>query len=188
LESSSYTSSPAAFTTSHNAITSSNTYGLNSGRGSDHHFRGGHDKGFGNNHNCPIRCQICHVEGHYTSSCSDRYSRSSELTHLMEAFTSCSLNDSQTSNWYTDTSITTHVIHDATQLEKIKMYTGKDCVVVSNGASLSISHTNTFSPTSLLKLLDVLVVPGLTKNIISMSKFIYDFPYYITFIKYFFVI
>lgn len=100
LESSSYTSSPAAFTTSHNAI---NTYGLNSGRGSGHYFRGGNDKGFHNNHNRPIRCQICHVEGHYTSSCNDQYSRPSESTHLMEAFTSCSVNDSQTSNWYTDT-------------------------------------------------------------------------------------
>lgn len=67
--------------------------------------------------------------------------------------------------------------------KKRYVYLGKDCVVISNGVSLPISHTNTFSPTSLLKLLDVLVVRGLIKNIISISKLINDFPYYITFIK-----
>lgn len=60
--------------------------------------------------------------------------------------------------------------HDIAQLDKADMYFGKDCVIVGNGGSLSISHTNTNSPTSSLTLKDVLVVSGLTKNLISIIK------------------
>ena len=99
----------------------------------------------------------------------------------MEAFTSCTLNDNQDSDWYTDTGATTHMTNDATQLDKSNTYTGKDRVIVGNGASFPISHTDTISPTSSLTLKDVLVMPGLTKNLISISKLTSDFPFSITF-------
>jgi hypothetical protein len=62
----------------------------------------------------------------------------------MEAFTSCSLNDGQISNWYTNACATSHMAHDATQLDKVDMYIGKDYVVVGNGASLLIFYTGIF--------------------------------------------
>lgn len=147
LESCSCISFPAVF------IASRNTSGLNSGRGGGHHFRGGCGKGFRNNRYHPIRFQIYCVEGHYTSLCSDQYSRPLESIHSMEAFTSCSLNDSQISNWYTNACATSHMAHDATQLDKVDTYTGKDYVVVGNGASLSISHAGIFFSISLFKLI-----------------------------------
>uniref|UniRef100_A0A2N9HI66 Uncharacterized protein n=1 Tax=Fagus sylvatica TaxID=28930 RepID=A0A2N9HI66_FAGSY len=131
--------------------------------------------------NRPIRCQICRGEGHYATSCRDRYSHSSNIANIMEAFTSCTLNDNQDSDWYTDTGATAHMTNDATQLDKSNTYTGKDRVIVGNGASFPISHTDTISPTSSLTLKDVLVVPGLTKNLISISKLTSDFPFSITF-------
>uniref|UniRef100_A0A2N9HD57 Uncharacterized protein n=1 Tax=Fagus sylvatica TaxID=28930 RepID=A0A2N9HD57_FAGSY len=76
---------------------------------------------------------------------------------------------------------TAHMTNDATQLDKSNTYTGKDRVIVGNGASFPISHTDTISPTSSLTLKDVLVVPGLTKNLISISKLTSDFPFSITF-------
>ena len=106
LESFSYISSPAVF------IASRNISSLNSGCGGGHHFRGGCGKGFCNNRYHPIRFQIYCVEGHYTSLCSDQYSRPSESVHSMEA--SCSLNDGQISNWYTNACATSHMAHDAT--------------------------------------------------------------------------
>jgi hypothetical protein len=60
-----------------------------------------------------------------------------------------------------------------------------DKVVVGNGASLPITHTGSLShSTSLgsISLLDVLVVPSLTKNLISISKLIADNNCSITFI------
>ncbi|KAJ0053594.1 hypothetical protein Pint_03050 [Pistacia integerrima] len=51
--------------------------------------RGGRSRGGGRHQrNCPIRCQICHGEGHYTTSYRDRYSHSSNAANLVEAFTS----------------------------------------------------------------------------------------------------
>jgi hypothetical protein len=40
---------------------------------------------------------------------------------------------------------TTHMINDTTQLDKTDTYTSKDCVIVSNGASLLIYNIGTLS-------------------------------------------
>ena len=60
-------------------------------------------------------------------------------------------------------------------LDQASNYTGNDRVVVGNGVSLPITHIGTISPTSSLELLDVLVVPRLTKNLLSISKLTSDF-------------
>lgn len=152
------------------------------GSGASRASHGGHGHS-GGRYQCnrPICCQIFCGEGHYSTSCRDRYSPSSNAANLVEAFTSCSLTDNKDSNGYTDIGATTHMTNDATQLDKFDMYTGKDRVIVSNGASLPISHTGTISPTFSLTLKDVLVVPGLTQNLISISKLTSDFPFSITF-------
>ena len=70
---------------------------------------------------------------------------------------------------------------DPSQLDKVEPYHGKDCVIVGNGASLPITHTGTLSSSSNFQLLDVLVVPRLTKNLLSISKLTSDFPLSVTF-------
>jgi hypothetical protein len=52
---------------------------------------------------------------------------------------------------------------------------GKDLIIIKNEASLPITHIGTLFPTLNIQLLDVLVVPLLTKNIISISKLIFFF-------------
>jgi hypothetical protein len=73
-------------------------------------------------------------------------------------------------------------------LDQSTSYTGKDCVIVGNGASLPITYTGTISLFPDLKLLDVLVVPYITKNLLSISKLTNDFPFSVTFIDNFFTI
>ena len=73
-------------------------------------------------------------------------------------------------------------------LDQASNYTGKDRVVVKNGAFLPITHTGTISPIPSLELLDVLVVPRLTKNLLSISKLTSDFPFVVTFTNNFFSI
>ena len=73
-------------------------------------------------------------------------------------------------------------------LDQASNYTGKDRVVVGNGASLPITHTSTISHTPSLELLDVLVVPRLTKNLLSISKLTPDFPLAVTLTNNFFSI
>lgn len=71
--------------------------------------------------------------------------------------------------------------NDVSQLHKYDKYTGKDRVVVGNGASLPISHIGTASPIHSPTLKVILVVPGLAKNLISINKLTTDFPFFITF-------
>jgi len=53
--------------------------------------RGGRSRGNGCfQHNHPIHCQICRKEGHYATSCHDRYSHSSKSANLMKSFTQAS--------------------------------------------------------------------------------------------------
>ena len=58
---------------------------------------------------------------------------------------------------------------------------GKDSVIIGNGASLPIIHIGTLSLVPNIHLLDVLVVPRLTKNLLSISKLTSDFPLSVTF-------
>lgn len=62
------------------------------------------------------------------------------------------------------------------QLDSYTPYTGEDQVVVGNGANLRISHTGTRSLSKNIHLLDVLVVPHNTKNLLSISKLTSDHP------------
>ncbi|KAF5470241.1 hypothetical protein F2P56_010766 [Juglans regia] len=81
-------STAAAFTTSRIFKPASHA----GGRGECRSSRGGQN----NQRTRPIRCQICRREGHYASTCRDRYTRPPSAS-LVEAFTSCSLNDGQDS-------------------------------------------------------------------------------------------
>ena len=74
---------------------------------------------------------------------------------------------------------------DLSHLDQASNYTGKGRVVVENDASLPITHTGTISPIPSLELLDVLVVPRLTKNLLSISKLTSDFSLAITFTIFF---
>lgn len=139
-------SNTAAFTAFHNFKSSSNSGHLGEGRS----FRRGRGHADRNTRvqNRPIHCQICRGEGHHASSCQERYIQPPNTANLVEAFTSCSVNDGKDSDWYAKTSVIAHMTHDVAQLDKATVYSSKDHVVVGNGTSLPISHTDTFSPTT----------------------------------------
>lgn len=104
------------------------------------------------------RCQICKTKGHTTNHCRNRYDRAD--AHLSEAFTTaCSIFTKAESNWYMDTGASAHMIPHLGKLDKPKPYSSKDHVLVGNGASLSITHTSSASPSQNIQLLDVFVVP-----------------------------
>jgi hypothetical protein len=70
---------------------------------------------------------------------------------------------------------------DASQPDKVEPYTGKDKVIDGNGSSLPITYTGSCSPTPNLQLNDVLVVPALIKNLLSVSKLTHDYPVSVSF-------
>ena len=87
-----------------------------------------------------------------------------------------------------DTGASTHMTLDLSHLDQASNYTGKDRAVVRNGASLPITNTGTISHIQFLELLDVLVVPRLMKNVLSISKLTSDFLLVVTFTNNFFSI
>ncbi|OIT08252.1 hypothetical protein A4A49_63255, partial [Nicotiana attenuata] len=65
----------------------------------------------------------------------------------------------------------------ATNLSSVSPYNGNDRVIVGNGAQLTISYTghgNHSTPSSNFSLKDVLIVPNLSTNLLSVRKFIKD--------------
>jgi hypothetical protein len=124
----------------------------------------------------PPRCQICRLEGHYADRCKQRYDQLESTAFLAE------------SDWLLDTGASAHMIPNNSTLEQSTAYTGQECVIVGNGASLPITHTGNISHSPDLKLLDVLIVPHLTKNLLSISKLTNDFPLLVTFANNFFTV
>ena len=104
------------------------------------------------------------------------------MAELAEAFTSsCSVSRNEASSWFLDTGASAHMTLAHLTLDHSTSYTDKDSVIVGNGVSLPITHTSKLSPSPDLQLLDVLVVPHLTKNLLSISKLTNDFPLSVTF-------
>ena len=70
---------------------------------------------------------------------------------------------------------------DPSILYQSKNYTSKNSVIIGNDVSLPITHIGTLSHVPNIHLLDVLVVPYLTKNLLSISKLTSDFSLSVTF-------
>ncbi|KAF3655510.1 hypothetical protein FXO38_14642 [Capsicum annuum] len=68
---------------------------------------------------------------------------------------------------------TSHMTNNSSTLSNLKYYNGNDKIIVGNGSQLDITHVgNTIR--SGLKLQDVLVVPKIAKNLLSVSKIAKD--------------
>ena len=164
-------------------------------KSSSHHrnnsFHQNHGRGYGSNSNSshsgqshthtnqgrrPPRCHIFRLEGYYADRCKQGYDRYESTTFLAE------------SDWLLDIGASAHMTPNNSILEQSTAYTGNECVIVRNGASLPITHTCNISHSPDLKLLDVLVVPHLTKNLFSISKLTNDFPLSVTFANNFFTV
>lgn len=128
------------------------------------------------------KCQMCGIEGHFADRCPNRFDRTffrnnGAAANLAQAFgANCNISSERTSDWFLDTGASAHITSDTSTLDSCVPYSGNDHVVVGNGASLSISHTGKCQLTNNLCLLDVLVVPHITKNLLSISKLTSDYP------------
>ncbi|PON69507.1 hypothetical protein TorRG33x02_259330 [Trema orientale] len=83
------------------------------------------------------------------------------------------------SAWYLDSGATNHVTADLNNLYVKSDYKGKEKFLVENGFKLSISHIgsntfNTLNQSSSLLLKNILHVPCISKNLLSISQFTKD--------------
>ncbi|XP_024041750.1 uncharacterized protein LOC112098966 [Citrus clementina] len=104
-----------------------------------------------------------------------RYDRDEE--DIPEALAAMKIEGQMDNNLYADSGATAHMTNDPGIIKRLKPYHGNSSIYVGNGNSLNISHVgqtklNTANGKLLLK--DVLVVPKLTKNLISVSQLTSD--------------
>lgn len=103
--------------------------------------------------------------------------KKNKSANLAKAFSTCSILDPVNTAWYPDSGATSHMTHDPDGVDTLVAYSGNEHVMVGNGQSLSISHIGSVSPAyppNSLPLSNVLVVPGLKKNLISISQLMKD--------------
>jgi hypothetical protein len=143
----------------------------------------------------PPKCQICSRIGHHADKCRFCYAISHNSNpdvvnsnhQLVQGFAGLHINSqpSVISRPEAPTSLSTQWIHGATShmtfdssiLQQSNPYYRSDKVHVGDGKDLSISHigsTNLSSSTSPLSLNNVLAVPHLTQNLLSVSKLTQD--------------
>uniref|UniRef100_A0A2N9G9X1 Retrovirus-related Pol polyprotein from transposon TNT 1-94-like beta-barrel domain-containing protein n=1 Tax=Fagus sylvatica TaxID=28930 RepID=A0A2N9G9X1_FAGSY len=129
-------------------------------------------------------CQICKKRGHHALKCWHRFDNSYQDDHVPQALAALHLNSPTAGEWVPDTGATAHITDDPGTLSKLTPYAGSDSVMVGNGSELSITytgHARIFSPGSSLSLNNVLVVPDIKKNLLSVSQLTSDYPCYFIF-------
>ena len=92
-------------------------------------------------------------------------------------------------DWVIDSGASHHVTTDLASLALHESYTTSDNVIISDGSGLSIAYIGSFSLTSLptpLLFNNVLHVPAMSKNLISVSALCADNPIHFLFFDYFF--
>ncbi|OIS99603.1 hypothetical protein A4A49_23651 [Nicotiana attenuata] len=88
---------------------------------------------------------------------------------------------------YMDSGASTHMTNNSSNLSNLKPYNGNDKIVVGNGQELDITHVRK-GTISGLRISEVLVVPKLKKNLLSISKITRDNCCSIVFDESFFVV
>lgn len=91
--------------------------------------------------------------------------------------------ESTNADWFPDTGATAHVTDNAGKLSNLVPYKGADSVMVGNGVFLIMLEPVIFQQNSAtyIPLKDVLVVPAIQKNLLSVSKLTQDYPCYFRF-------
>jgi hypothetical protein len=124
-------------------------------------------------------CQICNRIGHLATTCYQRFENSNpqDSSPAMQAYHAASQNQSD-STWYPDSGATHHLTSELANLNvQANNYTGTDEIKIGNGSGLSVKHIGTsqiHTPSLAFKLFDVLHVPNICKNLISVQKFTQD--------------
>ncbi|KAL4384608.1 hypothetical protein GQ457_15G016610 [Hibiscus cannabinus] len=86
--------------------------------------------------------------------------------------------------WYLDFGATHHITSDRANLQADTAYTGTHSLLVGNGAKVNITHVDLdslTSPTRSIQLGDLLCVPDIKKNLLSVSQFARDNNVYFEF-------
>ena len=118
-------------------------------------------------------CQICNRFGHTARVCYERGNF---------AYTATSGRDSNPptdrASWCVDSGASQHMTPHLQHIQTPSPYTGNNTITVGNGCSLPISHSGSTTLPNSLQIKNILHVPCLTKNLLSIQNFSRDNNYY----------
>ncbi|GJV19273.1 retrovirus-related pol polyprotein from transposon TNT 1-94 [Tanacetum coccineum] len=138
----------------------------------------------------PPHCQLCRTNGHYASSCPSLHTYASNAAtsdaNLAQAFTSqCHVTQGHP-DWYVDSGAMAHMTSSPDNVSHSAPHSGNMRVFFGNGDALPVSHIGQSMVSNKILLRDVLVIPKLTKNLLSISKLTMDHPVDVLFSQPFF--
>ncbi|XP_010489899.1 PREDICTED: uncharacterized protein LOC104767594 [Camelina sativa] len=152
-------------------------------RGSQHHgtsrYNNRQNNAPRNNTSAPSgyqgRCQICGVYGHSARRCSHFQVSSAQFNTSTPTSVPWQprANMATTTPWLFDSGAIHHLTTDLSNLSLQHPYNSGEDVTIADGTGLPISHTGSTSiptPTTPLTLNDVLYVPNIAKNLISVFR------------------
>ena len=144
--------------------------------------------------------EICKIQGHTAKYCpsykfihvaAPNHNNSGLLNSPWQPKAHFATNSPHNNAWLLDSGASHHVTSDLNNLSLHTSYNGLDDIMIGDGTGLPITHTGS---TSLLhsnkqfSLTDVLCVPNITKNLISISKFCISNNASIEFLSFLFVV
>jgi len=142
------------------------------------------------NSNTSLQCQLCMKYGHTVASCWHRFDQDFQppiQLHNSQVSPSNIDNCDQLSSistmpetlWYPDSGASHHITSDSSNFTSKTNYNGSEHVKLGNGSGLAITHVgsanlSSLSNSSSFALHNLLCVPNITKNLLSVSQFAKD--------------
>jgi histone deacetylase 1/2 len=136
------------------------------------------------------QCQICTYWGHDALQCKQRFNQAFQYEDN-RAGNSAAYQAGTGQSWLFDTGATDHLTNDMGRMTVQERYTGTDQVQVANGSGLSITHVGHSrlpGSSSPIELKNILHVPGLSTNLLSVYRLVSDNDIFVEFHKYFFFV
>ncbi|GAA0148186.1 hypothetical protein LIER_07702 [Lithospermum erythrorhizon] len=116
---------------------------------------------------------ICGIFNHEALDCNDHFNHAFTSTKLHKSLVAMHIEDSNDVVWYPDSGTSAHITGNMSLLHSVTPYSGSIKVMVGNGDLLQVTHTGQ-TTISNLKVLNVLFVPSLMKNLLSIQKLCAD--------------
>ena len=141
-------------------------------------------------------CQICRIQGHTANRCPSFrlvpiHSAPNQQGPPWQPQAHLATHPPNTPSWLLDSGASHHVTSDLHNLSLHAPYSGSDDIMIGDGSTLPISHTGSTlltTPTRNLSLDNVLCVPSMKKNLISISQFCISNNISIEFLPYVFLV
>ncbi|KAG8379883.1 hypothetical protein BUALT_Bualt07G0135600 [Buddleja alternifolia] len=127
-----------------------------------------------------VSCQICGRNNHTALECYHRFNHAYQAKDIPQALAALNIEHVPDLEWFPDTGATAHMTGNSGKLENLRLYKGFDAVMVGNGEFMNITHvgdTQVNYDGHEIPLRNVLLVPNIKKNLLSVSQLTTDMPY-----------